>query len=78
MTDVFLTVLCFTVAGVIACVNYRMRKRAFGEFVHAIQSQPEGLDRLCVCGHNIYAHDDFDFEPHECRRCRCSQFLDAL
>lgn len=34
-------------------------------------------DRLCTCGHNIYAHDDMDGDTHECQLCECEQFVDV-
>lgn len=36
-------------------------------------------ERLCVCGHNIHYHEDWDGDTHECnfRGCECQQFLDA-
>ena len=34
------------------------------------------LDRLCACGHNVYAHDDDEGGTHECQLCDCVQFVD--
>ena len=36
-------------------------------------------ERLCVCGHDIYEHDDYDFNTHECNHlgCGCLQFRDV-
>ena len=35
--------------------------------------------RMCVCGHNIWYHEDWDFDIHECNagECACQQFKDA-
>ena len=33
--------------------------------------------RLCKCGHDIYAHDDYDGNTHECQLCDCLQFCDV-
>lgn len=36
-------------------------------------------ERPCVCGHDIWEHEDYDFDIHECNHdgCGCKQFLDA-
>ena len=34
-------------------------------------------NRLCVCGHNIWHHEDMDGGIHECDSCACPQFKDA-
>lgn len=35
-------------------------------------------DRMCVCGHNIWYHEDWNFDIHECTasECKCHQFED--
>ena len=35
---------------------------------------PEGI--ICKCGHDENAHDDYEFNPHECHQCSCQQFLE--
>lgn len=36
-------------------------------------------ERLCVCGHDIWEHEDYDLDIHECNHtgCDCQQFKDA-
>jgi hypothetical protein len=35
--------------------------------------------RICVCGHDIWEHEDYDFDIRECNHsgCECKQFKDA-
>ena len=39
----------------------------------------DGEKRLCKCGHNIWYHEDWDRDIHECnyRGCECRQFGDV-
>lgn len=32
---------------------------------------------LCKCGHDMASHEDYDFNPHECHKCDCVQFVFA-
>lgn len=36
-------------------------------------------ERMCICGHAIWEHEDYDFDIHECNHdgCDCEQFRDA-
>lgn len=37
------------------------------------------LERMCVCGHATWEHEDYNFDIHECNHdgCQCKQFLDV-